>query len=231
MSAATVIRKYGHLTAVLLGGILVSFTVYQLGNRLFQIKKIEVAGNGVNVIVDQNRIPKNLLFFPTEKLREQILKDNPLIAQVTFGKKLPHTLIIVAAMRIPIAQLNSLGGPTVIDREGIVLPPPNTSAAALPVLKFPVKTADIGRPVADQQILASLSFIEKTKSFLTITAIEATDSASLRVITPKIDIFIPQDADVSQEAATLQTLVAGFRIKGNLPTKIDLRFDKPIISF
>lgn len=231
MSHGKVTRRYGRVVLFLVLALLGSILVYWSGNRLFEIQNIEIEGNGMNVVVDERRIPKNLLLFPSEKIRIQILADNPLVEDIEFKKKLPHTLVIKGIARTPVARLVSGLSAVNLDKTGIILPSDDKSVSGLPLLLFANSTVKIGDRVNSKQILAGLSFITDAQTFMKINSIESYDSQSLLAKTPKADIFIPQSADMHAVAATLQTLLSGFRIKGTLPTKIDLRFEKPIVTY
>ncbi len=61
-------------------------------------------------------------------------------------------------------------------------------------------------------------------------SISEKDSASILATMGHTNIFLPQKGDLKVKAGTLQTIVMGFRIKGTLPTVIDLRFEKPIVT-
>ena len=230
MSASIAIRKYGYITFVIIMALAGSFGVYKFGNKLFVVKNFEVIGTGIRIEVNQNRLPKNLLFFPGDKLRQQILHDNPLIADVTFEKRFPHTLIIVVIPRTAVAVIRTPGGIMGLDRNGILLGEPNQTNT-LPELKFDLPRTMTGEKISDQKIIQSLAFIGLTQTFLPLTSIEASGSASLLARAKKTDIIIAQNANLTNTATTLQTLLAGFRIKGNLPASIDLRFDKPVVKF
>ena len=76
--------------------------------------------------------------------------------------------------------------------------------------------------------MAALAFLTGTRGVLPVGLVEE-QSGSLHAVSATLDIFFTQDA-IEQTLATLQTLIAGFRIKGTLPKVIDLRFDKPVIT-
>ncbi len=230
MSAGTIIRKYGRLAFAVIAIIIGSAVVYQSGNRLFEIRKIEVEGTGFNVTVDQSRVPKNLLFFPSDKLRAQILNDNPFLEDLRFKKKIPHTLVVVVVAREPIAKLTSDSVSVTLDKSGVILPDTG-NRGVLPRFLFSLANTKIGDRTGDLRILTGLKFVEETAGFLSVITVSPFEETSLLARTSKTDIFIPQDGDVKNLARSLQTLLTGFRIKGNLPAKIDLRFDKPIVTY
>ncbi len=229
MSASITIRKYGYLTLIIILAIAGSFGVYRFGNNLFDIRNIEVVGSEVKVEIDERRIAKNLFFFPGDKLRDQILNDNPLIQNVTFKKQFPHTLVIVVDLRKPIALVRTPSGIMGIDKTGVLLAG-SENEKTLPKLQFELPEAVAGQKVPDRKILESLDFISFTQNFITLESVEASGAAILAK-SSKINIIIAQNANMRETATTLQTLLVGFRIKGTLPAIIDLRFDKPIVKF
>ncbi|KKU88687.1 MAG: hypothetical protein UY16_C0003G0029 [Candidatus Gottesmanbacteria bacterium GW2011_GWA2_47_9] len=98
-----------------------------------------------------------------------------------------------------------------------------------PVLRTPVGrlTTQTGIVV----LVQSLRFAEAVGGQEVISSITARDGPSLVATIGETDILFTQDVEVETVATTLQTLLTGFRIKGSLPKTIDLRFDKPIVTF
>ncbi len=103
-------------TTVLIVSIsIVSFIVYWFIRTFFVIQTIEIAGDGITVIVDEKKISKNLLFFPSDKIREDILRENQLLEDVVFSKKFPHTLILQPILRHPFAILKTTDRVAIVD--------------------------------------------------------------------------------------------------------------------
>ena len=101
--------------------ICLSLGVYWGTTKAFVIRVIEVQGDDVHVSVDEKRITHNLVFFPSDRVRTDILKENGMLADVTFIKKFPNTLVIVPKMRKPYAYVQTPTQRGVVDSEGIVL--------------------------------------------------------------------------------------------------------------
>ena len=91
--------------------------------------------------------------------------------------------------------------------------------------------AQPGVKIFDRDVLASVNFIRETRSIVPIRDITMNDTMSLRAQRATMSIVFPQHADIPALVRTLQTVIAGFRIKGTLPTTVDLRFDKPVVTF
>ena len=211
---------------IFLAGALVAFT----SDQFFRVRTIEFTGDGVRISIDPERIEKNLLFLSASRMEDDLLIAYPELKEVIVKKKIPQTLVISASLRSPIARLETDTHAFMLDREGVVLPLTDSSAI-LPVIRIHIDTVRVGDSVHDEGISAALAFLTEFENEIPILSIEKKDTLSLRAKTDKTDIFIPQGGDMRILAATLQTMFLGFRIKGSLPALIDLRFDKPIVTF
>jgi hypothetical protein len=223
-------RRYRYIGAYSAVALLGVVCFYWLGNTVFQIEHIEVSGSGIEVAVDQRRIAKNLIFFPVDTTTQEILSQNPLVDHVELQKKYPHTLVIIATKRTPVARFPSQGIYWQLDKTGMVLGPDNESQR-LPGILIDVPAVQIGQKVSDARIIAGTTFLGRVLPFLRVTSIEQYDTLSLLAKSEVTNILIPQKADQSAVADTLQTMLSGFRIKGMMPNRIDLRFDKPVVIF
>ncbi len=220
-------RKTVAITAfVLLGSAGIALVI----NNFFSIRTIEVVGTNLAVRVDERKIPKNLLFFPTEKVRGEILGDNTMLRDVRIKKKFPGTLVFVAVGRIPIVRLVSGGREVTLDNEDIAIGIAGPSDNLLPVLSIPLPSVQLGQKVTDQRVTSAVEFIDRMGQ-QKVTSIRQVESAWLLAKVEETDIYFTQGSDISGKVNTLQTIIAGFRIKGTLPKVIDLRFDKPIVTF
>lgn len=223
-------RKFGRTVALILGVIGVS-TLFSWGvNGLFTIKNVEVSGEGIQIVVNPAKLPRNILFFPVDGVRQQILKDYPLVGSVTVKKKYPSTLIITAVPRKPFA-IAGVGTETyALDEDGVVLTK-YPSQSGLPTIAIAMPALQPGEKISDTGAFAAINFLRETAPMLTVSDIIIYDNLSLRAQAGSMSIVFPQNADIPALARTLQTMIAGFRIKGKLPAIIDLRFDKPVVTF
>ncbi len=230
MSARIIFRRFGKIVATAFLAVFFSIGIAVAVTKFFTVKEIVVQGTGIDVMVDQKKLSKNLLFFPTEQLRSQLLNENPLLVDVQIQKKLPHTLLIIPKLRSPIAKLQTNTRSVDVDGDGMIISDsmPNES---LPTLLFTISPIHIGQKITDPQIVSGLSAIVSLGSLVSIDSITTLDGESLQMKSGSLHIYITQHANLSDVSSTLQTLLAGFRIKGTLPALIDLRFAKPVISF
>ncbi len=230
MSARTYLRKFGKIIATTILFFIISIGVIVGVNKFFTIRTIEVEGAGIQITVDQRKLVKNLLFFPNDQLRAQLLAANPLLQNIKIYKKFPHTLVIAAFLRTPISRLQANNRLVDLDKDGVVVKE-GVNDDMLPLLIFDITSVHIGDKMSDIRIVQSLAALGAFGGFMKIDTITSLDSESLQVKSSKTSIYITQNGNIQETAATLQTLLAGFRIKGTLPTIIDLRFTKPVVSF
>ncbi len=228
---AIFVRKFGRIAAYVVLFILFSGAVYWLGMRTCTIKNIVVVGHNIQVEVTEARLPKTLILFPAAKLRAELLADNPTLADIRFQKKYPHTLIIIPTLRTAIARLTLTGREVLVDEKGMVLADADPASSNIPRLIVPLPAVRIGETIGDPRVISGISFLIGSREIVLVHTISVEDEKSLRAKSDRLDILFVQDGSVPATLATLQTLLSGFRIKGTLPTFIDLRFNKPIIKF
>ena len=222
-------RKFGKFVSLVFLVTLFGWGGYRATRWAFTIRSIEVVGENARVIIDEKRISKNLLFFPADTLRSQVLAGNPWLADVRFEKKYPGTLRIVPTLRQPIAVLRSRDRTVLVDREGVVVSD-GDGGGALPLVVIDILPFRVGETITDARVRLALSLIDSLAEDLTFTKITYEGSTYLRAESGIVDIIITQDRPIGETLATLQTLLVGFRIKGTLPKVVDLRFDKPIVT-
>ncbi len=217
--------------AILVIGLGVLVGVLWLTVRAFRIRSIYVSGSPVGVTIDEKAFVTNLVFFPSAKLRREILSRYPLLSDVTITKDFPDTLRIHLSMRQPIAVMSVTSGQWVLDPDGFVLGIADQQRNLPVVFAASVSTFRVGQKVEDHGILQALRALSGTGDELTVTSLTLMDQDTIVMRAENADIYFPLVGDVRTKAATLQTLFAGFRIKGTLPATVDLRFDKPIVTF
>lgn len=229
-AAAGFFRKYRRGLLIAICAALVSVGVYGLVTVLFPIQTIEVASGDIQVEVEEARIPKNLLFFPSEKIRQDLLADNPLLADITFKKKFPHTLVIIPHLRTPLVRVYGQDRRVLVDRDGVVMGD-DDGYGSLPIVDIPAVGLRIGGTIHDSRVLAAISFVSRVSEFVAIEQVTLVEDRYLQAKTDTYTILFTQDTPTVALSATLQTLILGFRIKGSLPAVIDLRFNKPVVRF
>lgn len=195
----------------------------------FTIKNVVVDAPLMVIELDKSRFGKNLLFLPTEKLRADLLNNYPLLSGVRFEKQYPGTLVVHLIRRNTFAVLRSEGNVYAVDEHGLVLGGVD-DAGGYPTLEFRAGILSIGSTVPYPGVISGLTVLNRLQGNPPISRIFERDTLSIQAVSGHTNILFPQTGDMSAKADTLQTIVEGFKIKGALPTVIDLRHEKPIIT-
>ncbi len=200
-----------------------------LANRVFIIRTIRVTGANIQLEINKKRLPKTLVFFPSAKLRSELLRENPALADLRFEKQYPGTLVVAVRLRESVAALSTGNRRVALDETGVVLG--DEYGAGLPVIYATVPLIRTGQRIEDPRITQSLAFLAGMRQILPIASLTVADDGTIRANAAQLTILFTQTTPVPRTLATLQQLIAGFRIKGTLPAVIDVRFDKPIVTF
>ena len=180
----------------------------------------------------QEALGKNIFLFKTRTLALRVGKQEPALADVTVTKHLPDRLQITVVSRQPFALLiDPQGEAVVVDTAGMALPVParEFTGPKLRTASLPV----IGEVTADSQVTAGLRLIELLQlSYIPFEYISYPDKISLTTqLTNKVIATFSAQKDLSGQVDSLQYILHHSRMEDKAVTGIDLRFQKPIITF
>jgi len=218
-------RTIGLVAALIVVIGLVSLLVV----HAFTIQRVEVDGDGIAVELDREKLGTNLLAVPTDRLTKELLAAYPLLADVRFEKRLPGTLIVHLVRRAPFAMIQTGGNIYTLGEEGVVLDAANETGL-YPVIYIDIGALPVGSTVRDGRIRSVLAFLSAFSGTARISQVRVKDDTSFQLRLEDSVVYLPSDGDMRGKATTLQTIIEGFRIKGTLPSVIDLRFSKPVIT-
>jgi len=209
---------------------LLGCTVYGMRNG-FKVKNIEFIGNSMNIEFNERVLSGNILFFPSDKIKNELLHEYPQLKDVIIRKKFPHTILIEPILRSPVAILVTSKALYGIDEAGNVLGV-ESGGKNLPEMYIDPVRVRVGMTLQDEGVQNSLAFLEKSTSLFPVSKIITNgDGSTLIAITEDTQILFTQTQNIDVLIATLQTIVTGIRIKGSMPKIIDVRFTKPVIQW
>ncbi len=211
---------------VSIGIVVIALSVLAIAN--LRIKQIEVIGTNATLMIDESIIPGNLMFFPTSWYEHALLSQYPNLKTVKIIKKYPSTLQMRLEERKAVAFLHSGSGSFPIDEFGYPTST-NEKSPSLPVINIP-GAQTIGFPIRDDTVLLGVAAILHLSDYDPVS-VTRNDSASVRVKLKDLDILISHDTDLPAIQHTLQTILTGVRMKGTVPTLIDVRYAKPVLMF
>lgn len=206
-------------------------TLDSLISSLFAAKTIIIEGNQALVQEAPVINEKSLLHLDIPRLREDLLKQYPMVADITIRKQLPNTLYLKITERMPLVYWQ---GDTkiFIDKTGKILPMPNGKDIPTELINCSFSERAIGMTIADSTTLVVIKqaseFIEKLSEPIDkIACSSQKDTAEITI--SDLVILLPTNKENSTLVSSLQFLLKQFRIEGNRPKKIDLRFEKPVL--
>lgn len=194
-----------------------------------KIRQIQVTGLPADITFDSRKIPQSLLLFPVERVKQIILREYPYIQDVAIKKEYPSTLKIFLTPRSPVAIVASVNRKLYIAKDGMLLG--DVSLITHPVIQVEDLFIRPGLIVEHQGIRESLAFLSEMSQDENIQLLELPkEEKVIRVATPMYTVLLSQEKNGIESARTLQSVLTGFRIKGQIPQQIDLRFDQPVVK-
>lgn len=209
--------------------IIIFFTIFIY--QKFNVKKIIIISDDTSLrgltILNNN----NLLFIDEKKISEYFLKHNPTLKSINIVKSLPQTLILRIGKRMPVAQIETISGKMYLDQDGIILSG-DDNYSELPKIITPDISVDVNQK-ADWRVVKAASFVQEVrKQGIIIEQISVNDaSGTFSAKTANgVEIILGYNADIPAKASSLQVIILRFRIEGKNINKIDLQFDKPLVT-
>lgn len=176
---------------------------------------------------------KNILkITPTDLLSNLQAFDSGL-AEVKLRRVLPDKIHLKLIRRQTLARIEAPDGLVVfLDNQGEIFPSLTTEASRkLPVIKLPddkpvlMGPSELGTSL--RQLIKALD-----EYFIASQQINWLSPQIVEIQTVKGPLVVlNSQKDISSAIASLQYILSGYKIDEVLPVKIDLRFDKPILSY
>lgn len=216
--------KYLKIATVFLA--LLTLAIFSL--ELFKVKSIDLKESPC--VDDQDLNIRGKIIFTVAKNKiEQELKDKfPCLSALNLKKVYPSTLKVEAVAAGPVAKVAHTQYATTI--EGKIID--EGAGNQLPVLYLLTSVSTEGSQITDQSSL----FAIKIASLLARTDFRLT---TIRVLGEEIVAYDAKEViahfssqkDATLQVDSLQQTLAAAKIDGDKIAKIDLRFDKPVITF
>lgn len=222
-----IVLKYIFLVAVLAGVIFLPILIYYK----FQINTLIIVSdkNHLDGLALLNR--NNLLLINEKYIIDNLQKQNPQLKSIHMTKILPQTIILKIEARVPVAQIVTTSENIYVDNEGMIIREENIYPN-LPKIQI-TEISIFPNNRADWRIVKASSFIQEArKQGIIVEQLDANDATSIFTATTQTgtEILLPYDSDIALKISSLQVIVQRFKIVGKNITKIDFRFDKPLVT-
>ena len=195
---------------------------------------------------------RNIFKLNRSEVVSQLNHFDPTLSDINVSKKLPSTLSLSMKRRLAIAQvipvnnleftgLESTQSATLsgqlldsffhLDKFGELYKKVNTKNPQLPEVlvssNFPLELSkdEITKKISEIIIALNINYVK----FIRIAFLDSSQFIIQTTLGPYAVLNSTQN--IKSSVASLQYILTNIKIDSKLPTKIDLRFDKPVLSF
>ena len=223
--------------------LLIILVLPLLGWRLslFTIKRIDCQLNHYPCPLNLepkllNFIGQNIFSFNQSAAVTELINFDPTLTDIGIRKHLPDQLRLNLVRRIPTAVIKNVAQTDSsqwqeIDKTGFVFSPLKNSDQSLPEVRWP---EEIVLPQGESPLSLNLAKLINTLAAYYVNFEHLTRLAEpvyLIVTTAGPEAVIAADTDFAPRIASLQFILSNIKIGETMPTKIDLRFDKPTLTY
>ncbi|EKE13657.1 MAG: hypothetical protein ACD_12C00873G0003 [uncultured bacterium] len=216
----------------------ISFLILFFINNFFLVKNILIISDKNFSLVNKDKIiNKSLLFVNQEQIAKIIIKENFFLKSAIIEKVWPDTLKISITLYDPCVSLIVNNGTFNLSCDGRILQKTKDVESFLPIVNYYQKLSNNSFQTGDwinyRDIKQTLFFVERLKQInlipLTID-IKGQDMLVFKLVDNK-EIIFNNNKDKEVQSYQLELIIRQFKIEGKDFKKIDLRFNKPIVSF
>lgn len=200
---------------------------------LFKIENIEVVGGKgctEESAIRQQFKGRNIFSVSSKQAEETIANDYKCVKNVTVQKKYPSTLTMAVEVDQPLVKVGDKN--IYLTENGFVLE--NYNRENLPTIFFDKETEfKVGERVSDEDTLYVLSLVSRIgKTDFVATSIRILSPFVISVYNRENQVVIfTTEKEVNTQVDSLQLILSESKIDPSKITKIDLRFEKPVITF
>ncbi|MFA9288861.1 MAG: cell division protein FtsQ/DivIB [Weeksellaceae bacterium] len=223
---------------VSLGIFFAVLLVLWIVDSTYRVRNIDVTGSVKSRAVYglESLYGQSMLLHETETFTQHIKRANPTLSSIIVTKSYPNTLKVKLAYSRPVAALQVSNGFFLLDETGLIVEKQSSSpsAAIPPILyyqQFSASDYDLGTNISAQDIKGALFFLKKLQSLgITINSIDIDGFHMLGLYGSDIAYIFSVEKDTKLQAYQLEQVVKKLKLEGTEYTKIDFRFDKPILT-
>lgn len=240
---------------------ILALLTYWLRTDFWEVKKINcnLDDDGCPLEIE-NRVSnlslrKNIIFLPKEEIKESLRKNLPQIHLIEIRRKIPQTLnfnltsrklMAALAVELPLIEeeatesaeikspeFNLSGIFYLIDQQGVILEKGNESKNLPLILLDYDPSFEFGDQVKKEEILKTIEVLLGLR--LRLIDPKITKIISIREVRVWLEnnllCLFNLTKDINEQLDSLQLISSRAKIEGKQITRIDLRFDKPVIAY
>jgi len=177
---------------------------------------------------------KNLIFLKKEEIRKKFLNTYHIVKNLKIKKVLPNKLVFELEKRKEVAVLGFEATKDffLVDEEGVVIKKENDPLLPLILLSEQL-SLNVGQQVPQREIVEAIKFLTTLRlNLLEPKIAKITSPYSLTVwLKDGEEVVFSLKKEIQVQVDSLQFILSRSKIEGKGIKKIDLRFDKPVVSY
>jgi cell division septal protein FtsQ len=208
--------------------------------EIFNISNTEVTGAqryvseiDLKELVKSRAYGKNLITFNTTKLKETLVNDFQGAHEISVVKKYPKTLKIIVNERQPTALVYGRDESLlyIVDSEGYVLGQVSPDVSDLPKIYYDGEIA-VGY-FLDRELMAVymevISAVDVEK--ISASSVSVYSDYLALYVDDAIEVFLGKNKNIESSIKILSGLLTQLKAEGKNAKRIDLRYDKVVVSY
>lgn len=175
---------------------------------------------------------KNILLVNDKNLIGQIKAMDIKIKEVEIKREIPNKITVQIESRQALAAIPVNGKYYLMDREGLFFSE-QLGASGMAIINLGLQNIHLGSRI-DERRKFILLIIDSLKGEERVADLyEREEDLEVHLSNGTTVFFSAEKTEGETQTAlnALQTIISRFRIEGKRPNKIDLRFEKPVVSF
>ncbi|MFQ5452182.1 MAG: cell division protein FtsQ/DivIB [Candidatus Paceibacterota bacterium] len=205
---------------------------------VFRVDNIIV--KGTENLTGLSLIKHEYLFLISEdEMSDAILARNPQISKVRLSKQFPDTVVITVSLNTPVAYLSINGAYVLFGSDGRAMQKIkelNSDFADLPSISYYQPYSDqsiqVGDVIGARDFITAVSLIKSMEDLgVQVETVDIPNSHMIVLTQGKRSFVFTPEKDSNTQIQQARVLLRQFLVEGREFTRLDLRFNKPIVKF
>ena len=220
--------------------ITLSVRAFLQRSNFFHVKEVTILGTKLFVskrdlqnVLNSSIVKRNILNVDIAKLKTSILANFQGAKDVNIKKNYPNKIVVTVKERTPIAllQSNKTNDTFIIDDDGYVLGTVANETSNLPKISYEgdVKVGYFVDKKFAPVYLELINSIDKEK--LQVSSISMDEKNITLYTDDSIEVILEKAKDIGNNIRVLSSLLKQLKAEGKNAKKVDLRYDKVIVSY
>lgn len=215
----------------------VSLFYFVFKSDFFIVKKVECGVKDKTSLADEKRwcdaverevLGQRIFFLREEQISGEIRERFLPVGEVAIERELPQKINIQITERRPISKICPPGGlELLVDKEGVIYAEAQPGSQGLKTVTLELGSdLAIGQKIDDGVV--SLILLEEPQ----VSFVKYTGQGGMEIrADEKLIIFLSREKDLEGQIRALQTIVKKYKIEGKDLSRVDLRYDQPVIKY